>query len=55
MIGIQTATGNHAMDVWMKQQILAPGVEDGEEPDFRAKMLRIGGNAPQGGRAGLKQ
>src|SRR5262249_45270640 len=32
---------NHAVDVGMKQQILPPRMQDAEEADLRAKMLRI--------------
>ena len=32
------------MDVGMKQEILAPGVQDGEESDLGSKMLGIGGH-----------
>ena len=35
---------NDTMDVRMKQQILAPGMQDGEESDLRAKMLGVGGH-----------
>jgi hypothetical protein len=31
----------------MMEQILPPGVQDGEEADFRSKVLRIGGNEAQ--------
>ena len=55
VIVIEATASDYAMDVRMKQQILAPGVEDGEEPDFSAEMLRVVGNDPQGGCAGCKQ
>ena len=55
VIVIEATASDYAMDVRMKQQILAPGVEDGEEPDFSAEMLRVGGNDRHGGRAGCKQ
>src|SRR5215831_3325443 len=29
------------MDVGMKQQVLSPGMQDAEEADFRAKVLRV--------------
>lgn len=32
------------MDVRVKQQILSPCVEDGEEPDLCAEVLWVGGN-----------
>src|SRR6266581_6054377 len=32
----------------MMEQILAPGVKDGEKPDFGAEMFGIGGNRAQG-------
>jgi hypothetical protein len=31
----------------MMEQILPPGVQDGEEADFRSQMLRIGSNESQ--------
>jgi hypothetical protein len=35
------------MDVGMKQEILAPGVQDGEESDLGSKMFGIGGHLGQ--------
>src|SRR5438132_12659502 len=35
------------MQMRMMDQILAPRVENGEETDFGAEMLRIGGDKPQ--------
>src|SRR5262249_43070145 len=40
-VGRDSATGNHAMDVGMKEQVLTPGVKNGEETNLRSKMFRI--------------
>ena len=39
----------------MKQQILSPGVQDGEEAELCAEMLRIGADGEQGFRGGAEQ
>src|SRR5262249_37523462 len=39
---------NDAMNVRMKQQVLPPGMQNAEEADLRAKMLRIGGDLDEG-------
>jgi hypothetical protein len=41
MIERQTAGGNDAMNMGMKPELLAPGVQQGEEADFRAEVSRI--------------
>ena len=40
----ETAGWNNAMEVWMEQQILSPGVKNGDEPDVRPEMFRIAGD-----------
>lgn len=40
----EAAPRNDAVHVGMMQQILAPGVQDGEDADLCAEMLRVGGN-----------
>jgi hypothetical protein len=47
-IGRQATTGDDAMEMGMVDQRLPPGVEDGEEADLGAQMLRVGGNRAQG-------
>ena len=37
------------------KQILAPGVQHGEESDFSSQMLRIAGNCLQGLRSSVKK
>src|SRR5579862_7848572 len=37
----QAATRYHAMQMWMEDECLAPGVQYGEEPDLGAEMGRI--------------
>ena len=32
----QTAGGDHAVDMRMKEQVLTPGMQDGEEADLRS-------------------
>ena len=32
------------MDMRMSEQVLAPGVENAEDADLRAQVLRIGGD-----------
>ena len=46
-VGRDPAAGNNAMDVWMVEQILPPGVKHSEESDFRTQMRRIGGDDAQ--------
>jgi hypothetical protein len=47
-IGREAAAGHDAVKVGMVEQVLTPGVEDGEESDARTQMLRIGGDGEQG-------
>src|SRR5207244_4806331 len=39
--------GDEAVDVRVMMQILAPGMEHGDEADIGAEMLGIGGNSAQ--------
>src|ERR1700692_954363 len=55
MIGGQSAAGDHAMDVVMAQQVLTPGMQDGEESDLGAEPLRIGSHFEQGLGTSLEQ
>src|SRR5688572_5705773 len=43
------------MQMWMVDQILAPGVKNGEEADFSTEMFRISSDEPQGFGGGLKE
>jgi hypothetical protein len=43
----QAAGGNDAVNVGMMLQLLIPGMEDAEEPDFGAEMLGVGGDFQQ--------
>ena len=43
-VGGESSAGNYAMDMRMVEQILPPGVEDGEKSDFRTQVLGIGGD-----------
>lgn len=42
VIDRKTACGNHAMDVWVQQQVLSPRVEDADHADLSAEMFLIG-------------
>ena len=55
MIGGQSAAGDHAMDVVMAQQVLTPGMQDGEKSDLSTEPFRIGGHFEQGLGTGLEQ
>lgn len=52
-VGRQPAAGHHAMQMGVMQQVLAPGVEDGEEADLRPQVFGIRRDRVQrlGGRA----
>ena len=43
------------MQMWMMNQILVPGVKNGEEPDLSAEMFGVGGDGEQGFRCGAEQ
>ncbi len=54
-IGGDAAARHHAMHMGMMQQVLSPGVQDGEEADLGAQVLGIGGDGAQGFGAGVKE
>jgi hypothetical protein len=43
------------VNVWMKQQVLTPRMQNTEEADLRAKMSRIRGDLDESLRYGTKQ
>jgi hypothetical protein len=47
-IGRQAAGGHHAVDVGMVVEVLAPGVEDSEEPDLGPEVAGVGSHFEQG-------
>ena len=47
VIGRETTRWDHAVDMRVMLEILAPGVEHTQETNLGAKMLRIGGNLQQ--------
>jgi hypothetical protein len=51
----QTSGGDQAMDMRMSQQILAPGMQHGEESDLSPQVFGIGGNLQKGLRTGAEQ
>lgn len=51
----QSTAGDDAMDVGMMLELLPPRVQDEEETDLRAEVLRVGGNRPQRRRRRPKQ
>ena len=51
----QAAAGDDAVQVGMEQKVLAPGMEDGEEPHSRTQMFGIGGDGEQGFSAGAER
>src|SRR3990172_6408719 len=51
----QTTCRDHAVDVWVVEQVLAPGVEHAEETDLSAQMFRISGDLQESRSAGSKQ
>ena len=46
-VGGDPAAGNDTMDMGMVEQILPPGVQDGEESDFGTQVRRVGGDDAQ--------
>ena len=48
LIGAESATGHHAMNVGMNMQILTPGVQHGQKADCRPQPLGIRRNGKQG-------
>ena len=55
MIARQAASGDDAVNVGMMLQLLIPGVEDAEEADLGAEVLRVRGNFDQGLGAAAEQ
>ena len=51
----QAAGGNDAMDMGMKPEFLTPGVQHGEEADFRAEVPRIASDFEKRSRTGAEQ
>ena len=51
----ETAAGDNAMQVWVVNQLLAPGVEDGEEAELGTEVFGIGSDGAERGGHGLKQ
>src|SRR5882762_3455288 len=53
--GRQASRWNDTMDMRMKQEILAPGMQDREESDLGSKMFGIGGHLHKRLRHGAEQ
>src|SRR4051812_22833289 len=53
--GRQASSWNDTMDVRVKQEILAPRVQDRKESDLRSKMCGVGGDFHQGFRHRAEQ
>jgi len=51
----ETAAGDHAMQVWVMEQILAPGMEHGQKADLGAEVFGIKGNSGERLRSGRKE
>ena len=47
--------GHDTMQMGVMKQILPPGVKHGEEADFRAEVLGVGGDSAQGLRRGAEE
>ena len=47
-VGGQSTAGDHTVHVRMVQQVLAPGVEDGQHADARPEMLWVCGDLLEG-------
>lgn len=54
-VGGESASRNHAMQVGMMHQVLAPRMQDGEKANLRAEMLGLGGNLQERFGSGLEQ
>ena len=54
-VGRQPAARHDAVDVRVMLQVLAPGVEDGQEADLGPEVLRVGGDLLQGLGGGFEQ
>ena len=55
MIERQAAGGNDAMHMGMESKFLTPGVQHGEETDFRAEVFRIASDFEKSFRTGAEQ
>ena len=55
MVWGQAPTRHDTMDVRMRLECLSPGMQDGQEAETGAKMLRVGRDLEQCGGAGLEQ
>ena len=55
MIWCDSSTGNDAVDMGMKQQVLSPRVENPKEANLGSKMLRIACDLQQRFSDGAKQ
>ena len=55
VIGRETAGRDHAVNVRMVHQVLAPGVKHAEETDLTAQAFRIGGELQQSRCTGVEQ
>ena len=54
-IQCDTTSAYHAVQVWMRSEFLAPGMEHGQDSDLGSEMLRIGGQFLERFRGGTKQ
>ena len=55
MIRREPARGNDTVNVGMQEQVLSPGVQDGDDADLGSEVLRIGCDFQQSLRAGGEQ
>jgi len=55
MVWGKTSGRNHTVDMWMKEEVLPPTVQNGEKADLGAQMLGVGGDLEQGLSAGAEQ
>jgi hypothetical protein len=51
----ESATGHNAVNMWVEQQILAPGVENRKESDIGTEVFGIASDGEQGLGAGAEQ
>src|ERR1035441_4936362 len=54
-IRTQTAPGGYAVQVGMMEQVLSPGMEDGEEPDAGSQVFGVRRNGVECPGAGIEQ
>ena len=55
MIKRESARGNDTVNVGMQEQVLSPGVQDGDDADLGSQVFRIGCDFEQSLRAGGEQ